>query len=96
MIKKKLLILGLLVSVSWGLVSHQKEVVAATSDRSQVGIYFEEISPNPPPESASPPSKLPQTGNVQPFYLQIVGMLVLACAVFIRKGCFMQKKGGNK
>lgn len=40
--------LVLLLVVSWGLFSHQGRTTATTSERSQVGIYFDEISPNPP------------------------------------------------
>lgn len=92
MINKKLLILGLLLSVSWGLLSHQKESFGATAERSQVGIYFEEVSPNPPPESASPPSKLPQTGNHHQRYLQIVGILVLTGVISWGARVFQSKE----
>lgn len=96
MIKKRLLMLVLLLVVSWGVFSHQGRTTATTSERSQVGIYFDEISPNPPPDSAGGPSRLPQTGNNQQVYLQVAGFLLLTCLVCWGKGRFSLKKGGSQ
>ena len=94
--KKRLLILVLLLVVSWGTLSHQKGTLAATSERSQVGIYFDEISPNPPPTEGNRPIKLPQTGNQQQVSLQVIGILLLVCFGRWGKGRFSLKKGGSQ
>ncbi|WP_425330182.1 LPXTG cell wall anchor domain-containing protein [Vagococcus salmoninarum] len=81
--------LVLLLVVSWGVFSHQGRTTATTSERSQV-------SPNPPPDSAGGPSRLPQTGNNQQVYLQVAGFLLLTCLVCWGKGRFSLKKGGSQ
>lgn len=95
MIKKRLLVLVLLLVVSWGTLIHPKATSAAASEKSQVGIYFDEISPNPPPAVGDRPSKLPQTSNNHQSYLQIAGLLLLT-SVGWGKGWFSLKRGGRQ
>lgn len=87
--------LALLLVVIWGTAVHPKATMVASSERSQVGIYFEEISPNPPPAVGDRPSKLPQTSNNQQSYLRIAGLLLLT-SVGWGKGWFSLKRGGRQ